>query len=115
MPYLIAKSARTGQHTTIDDPDAVVEEISGQMRKVVMRSTVKEQRPDGTILETGHEAIDYVPVEHLDQYTAEARTRWQEVLVEDPSVHNAGPGGDDQHLYAEDHPVTVKYAASKAE
>jgi hypothetical protein len=39
-----------------------------------------------------HEAVDYVPVEILDAYVADARTRWQNVEVGEE--HEAGPGGE---------------------
>lgn len=38
-----------------------------------------------------HEATDYVPVNILDDYVADARTRWQVVTV--GGVHDAGPAG----------------------
>lgn len=56
-------------------------------RKVTMRST--GLAPDGTQLL--HEAIDYVDLEHLDAYVADAKTRWQAVVVGDETDH--GPAG----------------------
>ena len=40
-----------------------------------------------------HEATDYVPLDILDSYVADAHTRWQYVEVGD--AHDSGPGGDD--------------------
>lgn len=38
-----------------------------------------------------HEMTDYVRPDHLDAYVADARTRWQSVVVSDQP--DAGPGG----------------------
>lgn len=38
-----------------------------------------------------HQAEDFVDVEHLDVYVADAKTRWQAVTVGDEPDH--GPGG----------------------
>lgn len=40
-----------------------------------------------------HEAVDYVGVDILDAYVADAQTRWQSVAVSD--VPDYGPGGED--------------------
>lgn len=58
-------------------------------RRVTMRSVVA--LPDGTTAQ--HEAVDYVPEDILDAYVADARTRWQAVIVSDN--YDAGPGGHD--------------------
>jgi len=60
-----------------------------EKRKVTMLSV--SALADGTIAR--HEATDYVPVDILDAYVADAQTRWQSVTVGDG--HNSGPGGDD--------------------
>lgn len=39
-----------------------------------------------------HEAVDFVPVEAVDTYVADAQTRWQSVTVGDE--HDPGPAGD---------------------
>lgn len=99
MPHVIAKSAVTGQYVPLDHPDAAPEVISGELRKVTM--------DNGSDHASGiaHGAVDYVPVEHVQQYAAEARTRWQSVTV--GTEHESGPGGDDQHLKDDDHPAVV--------
>lgn len=38
-----------------------------------------------------HEATDHVAAEHLEEYVADAKTRWQAVTVSDEIDH--GPGG----------------------
>lgn len=59
-----------------------------EKRKVSMRNV--------TLLANGDvanmEATDYVPVDILDAYVADARTRWQFVSVGEE--HDAGPAGD---------------------
>jgi hypothetical protein len=51
---------------------------------------------------SGHEAHDYVPVDILDAYLADARQRWEvaEVVKE---THDAGPAGDDGLTHYPDH------------
>lgn len=61
-----------------------------EKREVIMRSGVLQA--DGTT--QIHEARDYVPVDILDDYVADARDRWQVVEVPEPEKHNSGPGGD---------------------
>lgn len=61
-----------------------------EKRKVVMRSATLQA--DGTTVV--QEAADYVPVDILDDYVADARERWQVVEVPEPDKHNSGPGGD---------------------
>lgn len=56
-------------------------------RRVTMRSV--SLSVDGVTLT--HEAVDYVRPDHLDAYVADARTRWQSVVVSDEP--DAGPGG----------------------
>lgn len=57
-------------------------------RRVTMKSIVLS--PDGNV-SLVHEATDYVRPDHLDAYVADARQRWQSVVVsEEP---DAGPGG----------------------
>jgi hypothetical protein len=75
-----------------------------QKRKVVMRTA--EARPDGSI--GIHEATDYVPVDLLDAYVTDARSKWQSVTVPEPGTHDPGPGGDEgaTHYPAHlDHPL----------
>jgi hypothetical protein len=60
-------------------------------RKVTMRAVGLS--PDGDL--QLHEATDYVDLEHLDAYVADARTRWQSVIVGEETDH--GPGGEDGH------------------
>jgi hypothetical protein len=60
-----------------------------EKRKVVMRSAILQA--DGTTANI--EATDYVPVDILDDYEADARERWQVVEVT-RDKHDPGPGGD---------------------
>ena len=48
-----------------------------------------------------HEAIDYVPLEILAAYVADAKTKWQ--LVEVGDEHDSGPGGDDGETHIPAH------------
>jgi hypothetical protein len=100
MPHVIAKSTVSGQYVPLDHPEADPEIISGELRKVTMSND------DGHASGFAHGAVDYVPVEHVQQYAAEARTRWQSVTVGES--HDSGPGGDDQHSQADDHPAVVR-------
>lgn len=69
-----------------------------EKRKVVM--TGISLSPDGkTVLR--HEATDYVPLDILDAYVADAQTRWQSVVVGDE--HDSGPGGDDGETHYPPH------------
>jgi hypothetical protein len=61
-----------------------------EKRKVTMKSAVI--LADGTHGEIM--AQDFVPLEYLDEYIADAQTRWQSVTV-DRDKHDPGPGGDD--------------------
>lgn len=59
-------------------------------RKITMTSI--SAGPNGSVLT--HEATDYVDVEHIDEYVADAQTRWQSVTVGDePDDGPAGPEG----------------------
>ena len=49
-----------------------------------------EQIP-GTVLTAKREMVDYVRPDFLDAYVADAKTKWQTVLVSDEP--DAGPGG----------------------
>lgn len=55
-------------------------------RKVTMRNVVAV---DGGTQE--HTAVDYVRPDFLEEYVADARARWQSVVVSDKP--DAGPGG----------------------
>ena len=59
-----------------------------EKRRVTMTSAVAT----ATGIET-HTVEDFVPVEILDAYVADAKTRWQLVDVASDE-HDAGPGGD---------------------
>jgi hypothetical protein len=48
-----------------------------------------------------HQAEDFVALEHLDAYEADARLRWQSVTHGDE--HDAGPGGDDGEYFVHPH------------
>lgn len=63
-----------------------------QKRRVTMRAAVTTFTAEGVATTQVHEAVDYVPANQVDQYTADARTRWQSVTV--GNEHDAGPGGD---------------------
>jgi hypothetical protein len=58
-----------------------------EKRHVLMMSVVEGV---GTV-----QMEDYVPLEMLDNYVADAKTRWAFVVVPQPEVHNPGPGGDE--------------------
>lgn len=64
-----------------------------EKRKVTMTSVVATA--DGV---ARHQAVDFVPVDILDAYVADAKQRWQ--LVEVGEGHDPGPGGDggDTHI-----------------
>ena len=62
-------------------------------RKVTMRGITSTLLPGGKIHTLEHQAVDYVPVEMLDAYVADAQTRWQ--LVEVGDEPDAGPAGYD--------------------
>jgi hypothetical protein len=65
-----------------------------EKRRVTMRTTVLAgQNEEGQDLFQDFIAEDYVPVEILDAYVADARTRWQTVTVGEE--HEDGPGGQD--------------------
>lgn len=83
-------------------------------RKVTMRSVVVDPRwnpdeHDGVIKTITAEAVDYVRPDILDAYVAEARTRWQSVVVGDV---DAGPAGYDGPTYIPPdlpHPLAGSY------
>lgn len=66
-------------------------------RKVTMVSLAAN--PDGSV--NRHEATDYVDIEHIDAYVADAKTRWQAVTVSDEIDH--GPAGEDGDYTVHDH------------
>lgn len=82
-----------------------------EKRRVEMTNVVAT--PDGP---AEHKAVDYVPVDLLDVYVADARKRWQLVTVGDE--HDPGPGGDEgttnypAHL---DHPLAGQTMNGSAE
>lgn len=94
MGHKVFRDAITGKyvsrHEASANPDTTVAEtISGELRKIVLVDA------------GGAVATDYVPVEHLDEYTATAVSNgWKPVHVGDS--HDSGPGGDDQHYHDED-------------
>lgn len=59
--------------------------------------TMTNHQVTGTDTKTGEpiiaklEAVDYVRPDHLDAYVADARSKWQSVVVSDEP--DAGPGG----------------------
>lgn len=57
---------------------------------------------EGNVLLQNHEFHDYVPVELVDAYVADAKTRWQyvEVVSDD---HDAGPAGDKGATFYPEH------------
>lgn len=61
-----------------------------EKRKVTMQSAVLAA--DGTTALVTAE--DFVPLDILDDYIADAQTRWQQVSV-NRDKHDPGPGGDD--------------------
>jgi hypothetical protein len=77
-----------------------------EKRKVTMTNAVAEA--NGTV--SIHKAEDYVPLEILEAYVADAKKRWQAVVVDHEAGHDPGPGGDDGethypvHLTDPNHP-----------
>lgn len=63
--------------------------MADEKRKVTMRNV--------TLLADGNtanlEVTDYVPVDILDAYVADAKTRWQ--FVDVGTEHDPGPAGDE--------------------
>lgn len=103
MPHKIARHP-DGTYLHREHPDfhEHAEVISGEFRKVTMWNDAA--RAGGV----HHAAVDYVPVEHLDEYVARAYSNqhrdvangdraWDHVEVGDE--HDSGPGGDDQHFH----------------
>lgn len=67
---------------------------------------------DGNLIEETHGFEDFVPVDILDAYLADARARWQAVEVVSDE-HNPGPGGDEglthyPHHLSAGHPLQGK-------
>jgi hypothetical protein len=61
-----------------------------EKRRVVMTNVFATPTPDGgPVTVATHQATDYVPVDILDAYVADARTRW--ALVEVGDSHDGGP------------------------
>jgi hypothetical protein len=61
-------------------------------RKVTMRTAnVVGYNDEGEPIVTSSGAVDYVRPDFLEEYVADARTRWQDVTVSDEP--DAGPGG----------------------
>lgn len=62
-------------------------------RRVTMTSVIATGgvREDGSPEVAQHQAVDYVRPDFLEAYVADARTRWQSVVVSDEP--DAGPGG----------------------
>lgn len=59
-----------------------------EKRKVTMQSAILNADGTTAILT----AEDFVPLDILDDYMADARTRWQQVTA--GNKHDSGPGGD---------------------
>jgi hypothetical protein len=69
-----------------------------EKRKVTMTNAFA--RPGG--IET-HEVTDYVPLDILDAYVADAQKRWQSVVVDHEAGHDAGPGGNEGDTHYPEH------------
>ncbi len=67
-------------------------EPSIEKRKVTMTTVEAHMSDDGQVVVGEHKAVDYVPVDILEAYVADARTKWQHVAVGDE--HDPGPAGD---------------------
>jgi hypothetical protein len=74
------------------------EGTSMERRKVTMISFFADPV---TGMAIKHEAIDFVGVDDVDAYVADARTRWQSVIVGTSNEH--GPGGDKGHYALPQH------------
>lgn len=119
MPHLIARHP-DGYHVPLNHPEAVVEQVSGELREVRMWNDTDRNNHM-------HQAIDYVPVEHVDDYVARAYSNahrdtatgdraWDHVEV--GTVHADGPGGPNQHWHDDvpaDLTVTVTHPAADLE
>lgn len=77
-------------------------------RRVTMRNV--RLGADGQTIE--EHAVDYVPLPILNDYVADARTRWQLVQVSDEP--DAGPGGVDGDTDHEAHLKDLSDAALQA-
>lgn len=53
-------------------------------KRVTMRNVLENVRGQRYVVT--HEAIDFVPVADVDRYEADARTRWEEVVVTAPNA-----------------------------
>ena len=61
-----------------------------EKRRVTMTNALAMPTPDGGPVNVAlHVATDYVPLDILDTYVADARTRWQSVEV--GTEHDGGP------------------------
>jgi len=68
-----------------------------EKRKVTMTSI--GLLPDGST--ATYQATDYVPLDILDSYVADAASRWQSVTVGES--HDPGPAGDGGETITPDH------------
>ena len=53
-------------------------------RRVTMRNVLENVRGQRYVVT--HEAVDFVPVADVGRYEADARTRWEEVVVTNPNA-----------------------------
>lgn len=109
MSHKIAKAA-DGRLVPVGHVDADSEhDISGELRRVEMWNGVDR---NGHY----HAAVDYVPVEFVDEYVARAHSNahrdvasgdraWDHVTV--GNVHDDGPGGPNQHWQGDGTPTPV--------
>jgi hypothetical protein len=70
-------------------------------RRVTMANFVTRLDEENVPVVERHEAVDYVLPEMLDVYVADAKSRWQSVVVSDEP--DAGPGGYDGDTAQLDH------------
>lgn len=82
--------------------------MANDKRCVTMRSV--RLAADGSTLT--EECVDYVPLSVLNDYVADARTRWQYVTVGDTA--DAGPGGEEGATDLEAHLKDLSPAALDA-
>lgn len=89
-----------------------------EKRRVTMTNQVLAGRDDkGDLIYHTFEATDYVPLDILDVYVEEAKTRWSLVEVDHDAGHDPGPAGDngDTHYPAHlDHPLAGQTIAGGA-
>lgn len=79
-----------------------------EKRHVRMKAVSLSYDEDGNETRLEHVAEDYVPVDILNAYLEDARSRWPSVVVVSDE-HNPGPGGDEglthfPHHLSEGHP-----------